>query len=367
MRASAPKRTASINFVNVGALAARAKELPGAENPRADEERRIEVGLADEALNLFLVDQCIRKSLAHKPEKLRLYKSAVRALMTSYSLLVPYKESNVIESPGMRRAAKSGSEQKRRDESEQRLLLTRRFVDVAGAFVNVVLTGSEEERDEDGGACTRCDGPLEERGDVLWCPECLRVQADAIKTDLQLGGESSSSARNAGDKLAHFKLIPQTFQGKEDYDVTEDQLRTIEEYARRQDIDLEDVSVATLDNILAHTGLAKELGNHMPLLHHTITGTPLPDIGHLEENIMARHAQVLGAFARLPPAERRLPLKSWYLFFQYLSMEEYEVDPRSLPITWHKDTLDWHNATMKKLARVLTSEGSRFVWNPVDV
>ena len=346
-------RKTPINF-DIGALTSNAKNLPGTETESSDINKNIVIKSSDN-LNLFLLDRKIRKSLQHSPEKLDVYKATVRAIITSYSLLVPYTESNVVKSPKQDR--KNGQD---KDEIS---LLTKRFVTLASAFANLVMT--EQDEDNNHYICIKCEGPLEERGETLWCPECLRVHPDRMKTDIQIVNETTS--RNINDKLSHFKLIPQLFQGKEDYTINIEDLEKIESYAERFSIELESVNKDTLADILQHTGLTKELGEHMNLLHYTITGIEPPNISHLEENIISRHQQVITAYGQLKLSERRYVLKLWYLFYQYLVMEEYDVDPRTLPIVRLKDSLDWHNRTFSRICKNLTEQGSKFVWHCVEV
>jgi hypothetical protein len=356
-------RTTSPNFANVGTLVSRTIELQGpasgSDATATVSARKFEVR-QDEGTNLHVLDKRVRKALEGQPQRLALYKSGVRAVMTSYSMLAPYKESEVVGEPE-RRDARS------RDLADKKLLLIKRFADVARRFVDVAL--SERERRD--ACCSSCDRPLEDRGDVVWCPVCLHVEDASFRADVPAapeGGTSpSTSIRNVNDKLNHFRLIPQLFQGKEDYDVQVEHLERIEAHAEKYEIDLENVTKDTLLHILEVTGLSDDLEEHINLLHHTITGAPLPDISHLEERIFARHHEVVTVFAQMKTAGHKYTMKSWFLFYQYLVMEEYDVDARELPIVKLPESLAWHNATMRRIAALLTEQGSQFAWNPVEV
>jgi Poxvirus Late Transcription Factor VLTF3 like len=357
-------RAASPNFTNVGTLVSRTVELqgsaPGSDAPATSSARKFEVR-QDEGTNLHVLDKRVRKALEGQPQRLALYKSGVRAVMMSYSLLVPYKESEVVGEPERRTG-------RGRELADKKLLLIKRFADVARRFVDVALS---ERREDRGACCSSCERPLEDRGDVVWCPACLHVEDASFRADVPAapegGASPSTSIRNVNDKLNHFRLIPQLFQGKEDYDVQVEHLERIEAHAEKYEIDLESVTKDTLLHILEVTDLADDLEEHINLLHHTITGVPLPDISHLEERVFARHHEVVTVFAQMKTAGHKYTMKSWFLFYQYLVMEEYDVDPRELPIVKLPESLAWHNATMKRIAALLTEQGSQFSWHPVEV
>jgi hypothetical protein len=352
-------KAASHNFVNVGATVSRAVSVAGVSDAGARAQRSIEVkkGGSGSNSNLYLLDRRVRQTLEGNPKQLELYKSAVRAIICSYGLLVPYRESDVIEERGTDAAGTTREQEERKD------LLVGRFVEVARRFADVVCSDAPSTSDDT--ECDRCEGELEERNDMLWCPRCLLIKPAPLKRETAVMAESSS--RNINDKLNHFRQIPQSYQGKEEYDITAEQLEAIEAHAERYEIDLERVSKDTLLDILDQTGLSDELRDHINLLHYTLTGVSPPDISHLDERIMARHHEVITAYNQLKASERRYVLKPWYLFYQYLVMEGHDVDQREIPLVKLKESLEQQNALIRRIAIILRDQGSKFDWNPVEV
>lgn len=343
-------KTTATNFTNVGTLTAKAIELPGIEsNKNSSGHKRIEIKRTGET-NLHVLDRRVRRMLDGNPQKLELYKAGVRAVMTSYSLLVPYRESDMVEC-GTKKTS-----------TDQVQLLVSRYIEVAQKFTDFIT----ESTNTNIALCHKCHEQLEDCGDVMWCSVCLETRQSPMKSDVAPINETST--RTTNDKLNHFKLLPQLFQGTEDYDVSEEHVAIIEDYSKRYEINLDSVDKNTLIGILDRTTLREELGDHINLLHHVLTGTELPNISDIEDNIVARHQEVLATYNTIKiTLPKRYPLKSWYLFYQYLIMEGYKIEQRDLPISKQKESLEWHNALMKKLAVVLKDRGSKFRWEPVVV
>jgi hypothetical protein len=368
----------SSNFINIGALVTTGTQPIPADCSEEEIDEEDDAGEAqakeklevkqDEHLNLFVLDRRVRRYLASDPDALSLYKSAVQGVISSYSLIAPYREAEIV---GEERGGRLGAGRKDVETTKRLTTLVNSFVDVAQRFVVVARKRESPSLLPHGAAeeqCAECGEPLEDRGTILWCPDCSLSVPQRLKTDAPVPQEASSSTlRNMNDKLNHFRLIPQLFQGQEDIDIEEEDISTIEAHAARFDIDLDTVTKDTLLHILDQTNLSKKLKDHINLLHHTITGVPPPDISHLEEHILARHQELLLAYTQEQTTGRKYTLKNWYLFFQYLRMEEWDVEPRDLPLVRLKETLDWHNQTMKHLCAVLREQGSHFTWKPVIV
>ena len=349
-------KPASVNFAKVGVLASKVIEHidDGDTKETSTHQKSIEVK-PDENLNLFTLDKRIRRTLKDNKESLELYKSAVRAVMASYSLITPYSPSEVVN-------VEKQTTRAERDNVEEKRYVVSQYVEVARRFVDLITKETAVEVVEQ--VCPECEQPLQDRGDILWCSDCLIVAGQKLETETTL---TEASSRNINDKLNHFRLIPQLFQGTEQYDVRTEDIEKIEMYTERYDICLETVAKRTLTDILEKTGLIEELGDHINLLHYIITGVKPPDISHIEERILARHQELLIAYSRIKASERKYPLKPWYLFYQYLSMEEYEVDPDELPLIKIKETLVWHNQMMKRLCNMLSEQGSRFSWTAIEM
>jgi hypothetical protein len=310
----------------------------------------IEVEFND-SINLFILDGKIREALRRNTEVLTLYDTTTSTIIDSYSLIAPCRSFNIV-----------GERNKREEDTnkEHRMNLINNFLDMAKAFVD--LTIKRKENNTDLGLCSECNIALVRRDDgLVWCLSCL-----------MLGGESegteSTSSRNILDRIAYFKqevVLP--FQGKEDWVPDEVGLARIRCYASRHDISLHDMTMDTLTFILEHLNL--NMDDHIFLVHHLITGAPCHNISHIEERIYQRHRDALVAYYTIKPEERRHMLKPWYLFYQYLTMEEYEVNVASLPLLKMRETLIWHNEMFRQICAHITSsdENSGFEWNPTDV
>lgn len=340
------------NFRNVGVLTSKVKEIPGIQEDTKTDTKKIEIKKTNET-NLHVLDKRIRGILGRDQQKLDLYKAAVRAVMTSYSLIVPYRESDMIECT---------TKQTNRDQNDQVQLLVNRYIEVARKFADVVTdtTITDESR------CYKCEEQMEDCGDVFWCSNCLETRQPPMKTDVAPTGETTT--RTTNDKLNHFKLLPQLFQGSEDYYISEEHIAIIEDYCKRYDINLETIDKDTLLDVLDGSDLRNELGDHINLLHHVLTGIELPNIIDIEDNIVARHQEVLTMYNSIKNTlPKRYPLKSWFFFYQYLIMEGYQINQRDLPISKQKESLEWHNNLIKRVSILLKERGSRFRWEPVVV
>jgi len=317
------------------------------------DKKKIEVKLSDN-LNLCQLDKRIRNMLkAAEPEALDAYKRTMRAVMNSYLLIAPSKQREVF---GEEHRSEGGKEVR-----TERLRLVSSFLELAQRFTDISVIRDEEDKSK----CKVCGTGLEDRGEALWCSKCMVVEASVLKTDL--GVPEMSSNRNMRDKLDHFKtdvILP--FQAREDFDISDQHLNKIGRYAGKYDIKLDSASKDTLIHIIEQVGL-KKLENHINLLHQTVTGKPAPDISHLEDRIQQRHQEVITVYYEIKPAERQHALKPWYLFYQYLTMEEYEVNIRDLPQLKLRDTQNWNNNMMKRICNILKKRGSRFKWDYVEV
>jgi hypothetical protein len=301
------------------------------------------------------LDRRIRNMLrANDSDALDVYKQTMRAIMNSYLLIAPSRQQEIF---GEEHRNTSGKEVR-----TERMRLVSTFVELAQKFADISIIREEEDKTK----CKVCGTQLEDRGEALWCSKCLVIEAGVLKTDL--GIPEIVTNRNMSDKLNHFKtdvILP--FQGREDYNISDQDLGKIRKYAIKYGIKLCSVSKDTLIHILEQVSLTKQLENHINLLHYTITGRPAPDISHLEDRIQQRHQEVITVFYEIKPAERQHALKPWYLFFQYLTMEEFEVNVRDLPQLKLRDTQNWNNTMMKRICTILTKRGSRFSWNFVEV
>lgn len=322
------------------------KSIPKA---RQNTNNAIEVDFND-SVNLFILDDKIRAILRLNKEVLNLYDKTTSSLLDSYSLIAPCRSFNVV-----------GERNKREDDKnkDHRTQLISNFLDMAKTFVE--LTIKRKEGNIDLGMCNECNIPLIRRDDgLVWCTTCLMLGGDSKPSE-------TSQSRNTSDRIAYFKqevVLP--FQGKEDWTPEEADLTRIRCYAYRHDISLEDMTMDTLVFILEHLNL--NLDDHIFLIHHLVTGIPCHNITHIEERIYQRHKEALMAYYAIKPEERRHMLKPWYLFYQYLTMEEYEVNVASLPLLKMRETLIWHNEMFKQICTYITSQGeSSFEWTPTDV
>jgi hypothetical protein len=309
----------------------------------------------NDGINLFLLDRKIRGILDSYEDKdaLDMYKRATKGIMSSYSLLSPYREFDVY-----------GEKQKTNtsDKETQKKCHIDAFIECAKRFVEIVVKTRDDDYSE---RCDMCDDLLEIRGQMLWCDNCKTMKKSILEQDTS--NIETVSARNMGDKLAHFRTIVVDYQGKGNYDISVGDIEKIKNYAKKYSIDIKKMSKDTLSHILERTGLKDELDTHLSLLHKTLTGIPAPDISHIEERIYGRHQEVIMMFYKIKTSERKHALKPWYLFYQYLIAEEFVVDQRDFPMLKMRDTLSWHNTTYKKIIEALKGEKSTYNWTMVDV
>lgn len=322
---------------------------------KVPEKTKIEIK-PDDDVNLYVLDKKIKRMLGDcEPEALQLYTKATKGIIASYNLLVPYREYEVF-------GEKRRLEKPDKEAEKQRQVNA--FIECAKRFAEIII--SKKDEDDVRLRCENCDSTLEDRGQTMWCNNCKTMKHVFIEQEVT--SSETMSARNMSDKLNHFKTIVLAYQGEEDYDIETNHLNIIKTYAGRYDIKLKGMSKDTLSHILEQTKLKDELDSHINLLHKTLTGIPAPNISHLEDRIYGRHQEVITVFYQIKPSERKHALKPWYLFYQYLVAEEFDVDSRDFPMLKMRETLAWHNSTYRKITETLTKKGSLYCWdNTVDV
>lgn len=310
--------------------------------------KNIEV-VNNDKLDLRALNDKVRASVAaNEPKKLAAYDRMVKATLDSFSLLVPHRAVRIF-----------GQEKtESQDVIEMRGQVINNFLDIAKGFIE--LTVVEDAKAPSAPPCPDCNSPLE---NDIWCSQCLHYVNNA-RTEQT---ETTCSNRNMTDRLSHFKNIVEVFQGIENFTIEDADLDTIRKYAVKHEIAIPTMSKDTLLHILEETNLSSKLDEHINKLHSTLTGIPCHNISHIEQRIYSRHEAFISMFLHIRPDERQHSPKPWYLFYQYLVMEEYEVNSREFPMLKMKETLSWHNEMMKKTVDALIASGSPFKWVATEV
>lgn len=316
------------------------------------ETSSLEINFND-VTNILTIDSQLRFLLKNDPSTLEKYVNATNSIICSWHLSVP-------PSPDLNIEIKKDS---KADE------LKKIYLEQAQISGKIKV----REPEIDPYVCTQCDGEMQDRTDLsgMYC-SCGNSVSKLVCGDV--GNQNGivvesgpTTQRNIQDRLQHLDNLIDILQGIEDFTIPKDSLIKL----RKRIANIDNLDRSKLLSILEaeKSKEFKSLIDHLANVYRKLTGKEIPIIidNTLRDRIRARHVEFLICYhdwkIRINSKETRL-FKATYLLWQYLSMEGKQLNLRvDMPSLKLKDTLDWHNQTMRTICNQLNEKpDTKFVW-----
>lgn len=309
----------------------------------------------NEVNNIVVIDESIKQKLGGNKLALQKYVIATKNILDSWYLLVPAHDS-ILNSQSKTQAEE----------------LIKRYLLQAEKYGGLTL----QRQEVDPKKCIECGGQMEEKSDYngLVC-DCGHVENIIICNDIPPTGNSNNtensaiSVRNLNDRVEHINELMNVLEGVEKYVIKREDIVTIESRMNIDKIKKEDLTRRQLLSIIQKEELVPLIG-HLTKVYRHITGKKVMSIGsNLRQKVTSRHVEFYKCYheykSQSRPKETHI-FKSWYLLWQYLIMENVDIDiPVDMPLMKLKETLDWHNRTMEVICKKLKeNKTSRFDWKP---
>lgn len=304
--------------------------------------------------NILIIDTQIKQLLKNEPITLEKYTNATKGIICSWLISVPTFSNQ--ESTQIRRDSKI--------EDLKKIYLEQ-------AVISGKIKVQQQEIDPN--ICPACGDEIEDKPDsstiicICGYSESKFVCGDVANQNGNVIESSPTSQRNLADRLQHLDCLIDILQGTEDYTIP---TATIVRLRKKLGDKADKIERSKLLSILEaeNTKDSKNLIDHLANVYKRLTGNIVMVIDNaLKDRIRARHVEFLLCYhdwkIRTNKIETHL-FKATYLLWQYLYMEGKKLDVRiDMPGLKIKDTLDWHNQTMRIICDELNKKpDTKFNW-----
>lgn len=251
---------------------------------------------------------------------------------------------------------------------EQRNRLVDEYLGVLQDFFPSLIVIRLERKHEEG-ICIDCGNILEDWNDYYYCSLCnLTCPVTDIPIDLADGENTTNTntSKSAVDKRAQLRYIVMKFEGLQAPDSIAPVVRQeISTYIDLTETDRDNLTKEQLFFImkkLRKAGKAITTDNYhdINLLHHEITGHPLPNLSHIRDRIFRRYDELL-KISNKKESGISLSTKLLFFLFKFLQLEEYPCAISDIPVLKLSDCLSNWETEFRRLCPEL-SKNSKFNW-----
>jgi rubrerythrin len=256
------------------------------------------------------------------------------------------------------------------------------FLEIARKYIEIDLVRDLKE----GHLCESCGHKLEDVDDdedsagLIICPNCRLEKISVVRCRFYKDNTRTNNSGNNYEDRANFEKGLMRFQGKQTDKPPLELYETLENYFREKEllkIDINNngifVSVSSeyiRNNVplnddgekmgtsrpLMYKAL-KDTGNsayydHINLILHEMWDWELPDIAHLEDQIMEDYDKSQRVYEALPK-DRKSSLNSQFRLFKHLRRLGYQCISRNFRIPSTHDILEFHENIWAKICEIL--------------
>jgi len=252
------------------------------------------------------------------------------------------------------------------------------FIEIARKYIQIDLVRDIKE----GNLCTFCGHKLNEFDDdndengVIICSNCNLEKIAIVRSRFYKDSTRTNNSGNNYEDRANFEKVLMRYQGKQPDKPPTELYETLENYFMEKELPQIDMKYITSAEIrllplndegekegttrtLMYKAL-KETGNsnyydHINLILHEVWGWALPDIAHLEDQIMDDYDKSQRVYETLPK-DRKSSLNSQFRLFKHLRRLSYPCKSKNFRIPTTHDILEFHENIWSKICEVLNWE-----------
>lgn len=306
------------------------------------------------------------------------YLKQITPLINQYSLLGSL--SKIISFAKNRKDEDDLPEDPENQRERHQLILD--FIEIARKYIQIDLIREVKE----GNYCEACGTNLDEAptdpddGGVIVCPNCCVEKLSVIRTRFYHDNARTNNSGNNYEDRANFWKVLMCYQGKQSDKPPRELYETLKEYFISREtpkIDIEGkgkgvfVTPSYIKNQLplnsdgAKKGTSrslmykalKETGNsryydHINIILHKIWGWSLPDVSHLEDQIMNDYDLSQRVYETIPK-DRKSSLNSQFRLYKHLRRLHYPCKSKDFKIPTTHDILEFHKTVWSKICQTL--------------
>lgn len=255
------------------------------------------------------------------------------------------------------------------------------FIEIARKYIQIDLIREVKE----GNNCPACgiklDDSMSSMDDegISFCPNCGIEKISVVRTRFYQDNARTNNSGNNYEDRANFKKVLMRYQGKQPdkpsvelytkltkyfieneipkIDLKEDGIRRFvsPEDIRAMPINMEGEKTGTSRSLMYKA--LKETGNsdfydHINVILNEMWGWQLPDVSHLEDQIMEDYDTSQRVYEILPK-DRKSSLNSQFRLFKHLRRLGHYCRSKDFRIPTTHDILEFHNTMWAKMCEVL--------------
>lgn len=256
------------------------------------------------------------------------------------------------------------------DDKIRRYNIITKYLDIVQEYVPVEFVRQVEIIN----GCSACGCSSEELtenafGNII-CNQCGTEEISIKKTPYQKDKTMICGIRNNYEDRENFKKAIKRFQGTQNNKPPKSLYSELDEYFKNKnfpigdDVRLNNTSDQNTSRNLMYKALAdtgnSEYYEDINLILHQYWGWELPDIAHIEENIMDDYDLTQTIYEELPKI-RKSSLNSQFRLLKHLLRYKdkiiYEINVKDFKIPTTREIIEWHEETWTKICQILTLRG----------
>ena len=256
------------------------------------------------------------------------------------------------------------------------------FLEIARKYIEIDLIRDVKE----GNICSSCGHKLNDDEDdedngLIICPGCGLEKISIVRCRFYKDGTRTNNSGNNYEDRANFEKVIMRFQGKQPDKPPTELYKDLDEYLQKNELMKVDIDGAyqavsseyirnniPLDEDGEKEGTSRPLMykalkdtghsnyyDHINLILHELWGWALPDIIHLEDQIMDDYDKSQRIYESLPK-DRKSSLNSQFRLFKHLRRLGYPCKSRNFRIPATHDILEFHENVWAKICEILDWE-----------
>lgn len=319
---------------------------------------------------LTLSRPCNGVELKTAQANIKQFESEIAALTSSRDLIKYQAESHELlelyKEIGTKRKVISfrqvNKEVKKDDDDEFRHLIIARYLEVARKYIPLDVTREVAHNDN----CPGCNEPLEEVAIdddtiVQCCAPCGVLKYSLTRSNVS--GESTKSNNNMYDDQENFQKALRRYQGKQQNTIPESLYDELDDYFRSYDLPTSEEVLAEPVNERGTRGKTtreqmyrallaiRKMAYYedVSLLGNLYWGWVLPDVSHLEDQVLEDYSKTQRIYETLEKSKRKSNLNIQYRLFKHLEMRKHKCHIDDFKMVKTRDILEYHDAMWKKI------------------